>query len=503
MAALKSRFFLGDMMARIAIGGFQHETNTFSPHHADLDAFRHVASFPRLPEGQQLLDEMEGLNISIAGFIETARQFQHELIPTIWAMATPSAQVTVEAFEHIVGRIVDGVRNAMPVDAVYLCLHGAMVAEAYPDGEAEILSRVRELIGPDVALVASLDLHANVSPGMVDTADALVAYRTYPHVDSADTGKRTALMLQWIFDTGERPAKALRRTDFLIPLVWQCSLIEPAASIYGMLDDVEEDGALSVSFTPGFPPADIHECGPSVFAYAPTQDAADAAAERVFRRVIDARAQWNGRLYSPDEAIAKANAGYRHKPYILNDTQDNPGAGGASDTVGLLEALTRLDAQDAVFACLYDPDAAASAHAAGIGQTVQLSIGAISGQPGHQPFHGLFEVTALSDGEFVGTGPMAIGRTYRLGLTAVLKIGGVEVVVTSGRAQVLDQAMLRHIGIDPTQKRILAIKSSVHFRADFQPLCEEVLVTVAPGPNVADHRSIPYKHLRPGLEILP
>jgi microcystin degradation protein MlrC len=309
--------------------------------------------------------------------------------------------------------------------------------------------------------------------------------------------------LQWIFDSGQRPAKALRRTDFLIPLVWQCSLIEPAASVYGMFDEVEQDGALSVSFTPGFPPADIHECGPSIFAYASNQAAADAAADRVFQRVVDARAQWNGRLYSPDEAITEAAAGYRGKPYILNDTQDNPGAGGASDTVGLLEALVRLDAKDAVFACLYDPLAAAAAHTAGIGKTLQLGVGASSGQPGHSPFHARFKVTALSDGEFLGTGPMAKGRTYRLGLTAVLSIGGVEVLVTSGRAQVLDQAMLRHIGIDPAQKRILAIKSSVHFRADFQPLCEAVLVTVAPGPNVADHHAIPYRQLRAGLQIAP
>ena len=156
-----------------------------------------------------------------------------------------------------------------------------------------------------------------------------------------------------------------------------------------------------------------------------------------------------------------------------------------------------------VFACLYDPAAAEAAHKAGVGAELHPTLGASSGYEGLEPFTGSFVVQALSDGVFTGTGPMAGGRVYRMGPTAVLRIGGVEVVVTSGRAQVLDQAILRHIGIDPTRRRILAIKSSVHFRADFQPIAEDVLVTVAPGPNVADHTAIAYRRLRDGLAILP
>ena len=490
-------------MARIAISGFQHETNTFSPHVADLAAFETVAAFPRMPRGEAMFDEMDGLNISMAGFITEAASHGHELIPGIWAMAVPSDAVTDEAFETITGHILEGIRDAGDVDAVYLCLHGAMVCESYEDGEAEVLRRVREVIGPDIPLVASLDLHGNISPRMVELTDAMVAYRTYPHVDPAETGKRTARLLQWILDTGRRPATAFRRTDFLIPLVWQCSLIEPAKSIYDAMPAMERDGVLSVSFTPGFPPADIYECGPSVFAYGETQAAADAAADAIYEQVVAARAGWNGQLYQPDEAIRHAMTSNAHKPFVLNDTQDNPGAGGASDTVGLLEALVRMNAQDAVFACLYDPAAAQAAHAAGIGAELELTLGASSGYPGVVPFKGRFTVTGLSDGTFTGTGPMAVGRTYRLGPTAVLRIGGVEVLVASGRAQLLDQAMLRHIGIDPTEKRILAIKSSVHFRADFEPIAEDVLVTVSPGPNIADHRDIDYQRLREGLQILP
>jgi microcystin degradation protein MlrC len=188
---------------------------------------------------------------------------------------------------------------------------------------------------------------------------------------------------------------------------------------------------------------------------------------------------------------------------VLADTQDNPGAGGASDTVGLLEALVRNDAKDAVFGMLYDPAAATAAHNAGTGSEIELSIGAGSGQPGHLPFQGRFTIEALTNGEFIGTGPMKRGVRYRMGPTALLRIGGVRVVVTSGKTQVNDQALLRHIGLDLEQQRILAIKSSVHFRADFTGLAGDILVVVAPGPNVADHLALDYQRLRSGVRLVP
>ena len=490
-------------MARIAIGGFQHETNTFAPVKADLAAFQYTAAFPRMPRGQRLFDEMEALNVPIGGFIRAARRAGHDLHPTVWAMATPSAHVTDDALEHIGDILLGDIAAAGTVDGVYLCLHGAMVTETHQDGEGEILRRVRQALGPDVVLVASLDLHSNTTREMIEHADALVAYRTYPHVDMAATGERAAHLVQRILDTGQRPAKAFRKTDFLIPLAWQCTLIEPASSVYASFDALESGPVRSVSFTPGFPPADIAQCGPAVFAYADTQESADRAADDVLARVVAARSRWNGELLDPDEAVGRAMAGYRGRPFVLADTQDNPGAGGTSDTVGLLECLVRLGAEEAVFGLLYDPPAAQAAHRARVGSTLSLAVGASSGLPGHRPYEGEFLVEALSDGDFTGTGPMSQGRRFRLGPTALLRTGGVRVVVTSGRAQVLDQEMFRHLGLDPARQRILAIKSSVHFRAAFQDMAEQVLVVVAPGPNVADHHAIPYRNLRPGLMLTP
>jgi len=490
-------------MARIAIGGFMHETNTFAPHKADLEAFKRVAAFPRLPRGEALFPAMAGRNISLQGFVESASAAGHELVPTIWGTAIPSAHVTDAAYEHVAGILLQDLANAGTLDAVYLCLHGAMVSESYEDGEGELLRRVRELVGPEVPVVASLDLHSNTTAAMVEHADALVAYRTYPHIDMADTGARTARVLQRILETGVRPAKALRRPSFLIPLVWQCSLIPPASELYTSFDAMETDDGLSVSFTPGFPPADIAECGPSILAYGDTQETADAAADHIVGQVTGARADWSGELLSPEAAIRRANANYRGRPFVLADTQDNPGAGGASDTTGVLAALVAEKADSAVLACIYDPEAAAAAHPAGTRAELTLSLGGNSGYPGVTPYTGQFQVEALSDGQFTGTGPMSGGAAYKLGPTAVLRIDAVEVIVVSARAQALDQSILRHIGIDPTQRKIVALKSSVHFRADFQAMADAVLVVVAPGANFADHRAVTYRNLRPGLDLEP
>ena len=186
-------------MARIAVGGIQHETNTFAPSKADLAAFTVGGSRPPLTSGPELLTTMHGRNVSIAGFVEQAGELGHQVHPLSWGSASPSDVVTEHAYEHICGLILDELQRAGPFDAVYLCLHGAMVTEHLEDGEGELLRRVRALIGADVPLVASLDLHSNTTPEMITHADLMVAYRTYPHVDMADTGARTARLRgpQW------------------------------------------------------------------------------------------------------------------------------------------------------------------------------------------------------------------------------------------------------------------------------------------------------------------
>jgi microcystin degradation protein MlrC len=493
-------------VARIAVGGFQHETNTFAPLKATYRDFEMADGWPGLTEGSAIIDTFDGINLPMAGFLKSARAAKHEIVPLLWCSASPSAHVERDAYERIAGRLLSLIKSAGSLDGIYLDLHGAMVTEHLQDGEGELLERVRAITGPDLPIVVSLDLHANVTRRMVQHASALVVCRTYPHIDLAEAGEWSAATLERLIRHGPL-RKAMRRAEFLVPLTWQCTLIEPAQGIYRAVAQFQSaaNTTASASFAFGFPPADIAECGPVALAYAESQDAADAAADRLIGMVTSAERDFAGKVWDPDEAViyAQRRALELQHPIILADTQDNPGAGGNSDSVGLLEALVRNRAEDAVFANLFDPKTAEIAHRAGQGAEISLGIGAWSGTPGHIPFKASFTVERLGDGNFDATGPFYRGNRMQLGAMALLRIGGTRIVVASRKQQAADQAMLRHLGIEPSAQKILALKSSVHFRADFQPIAGEILIVAAPGPNPVDHRAFTYRHLRKGVRLMP
>lgn len=492
-------------MALIVVGGIQHETNTFAPTKAGLEAFQVGGSRPPLTTGPDLFPRIKGKNLPIAGFVERIEALDHFTHALTWGTAAPSDVVTEHAFEHIAGKILDGLRDAPPYDAVYLCLHGAMVTEHLEDGEGELLRRVRDLIGPDKPLVVSLDLHSNTTPLMVEMADLLVAYRTYPHVDMADTGARTARLLDEMLRLGRRPAKAFRQIPFLIPLNWQCTMMQPAEGIYERLGAREGGELFHASFTPGFPAADIHHCGPSIFTYGWNEATAEGAADAIANEIAGLEEAFAGRIYDPDSGVQEAMrlAETATRPIVIADTQDNPGAGGDSNTAGMLRALVENRAEGAALGLMVDPTAAEIAHRAGVGAEVNLSFGGHSGFHGDDPFEALYKVEQLHDGRFDATGPFYKGAEFNLGPSARVRVGGTEVVLGCNKVQMADQAMYRFVGIEPTERNILVNKSSVHFRADFAPIAEEILVCAAPGPMIADPADLPWRRLRPGIRINP
>lgn len=490
---------------RIAIGGFQHETNTFAPSKAGWDDFVLGGGWPSLVSGDGIFAAVADTNIPIAGFIAAAEARGHTLVPTTWCAASPSAHVTEDAYERIAGMIIAGIRAALPVDAVYLDLHGAMVAEHIDDGEGELLRRVRALVGPAVPVVASLDLHANVTAQMIASADALAAYRTYPHVDMAETGARAFGLLQQRLDGVPRLQLAVRRIPFLIPICWQSTHLEPGKSLYAGLDGLESAQVPSVSFATGFPAADFRECGPVVWAYGSSLAAAGAAADTLAARVLAAEARFAGKLYAPDEAVLHGMqlASRADKPVMIADTQDNPGAGGNSDTTGILRALIRNSAKRAALGLIVDRDAALAAHAAGVGSRISLRLGGHSGIPGDEPLAAEFIVESVSNGKFDATGPFYRGFHMDLGPSACLRIDDIRIVVASVKAQMADQAMFRYVGIEPTEQAILVLKSSAHFRADFTPIAQQILVCAAPGPMISDTAQLPWTRLHPEMRLAP
>ena len=489
---------------RVAVGGFQHETNTFAPSKATFERFEQGEGWPPLLRAGGLFDAVSAVNIPVSGFVSGMKGSRHTLVPLAWAAASPSAHVTEDAYERIVGMILDDLKAAMPVDAVYLDLHGAMVTEHLDDGEGELLRRVRAIVGDRVPVVASLDLHANVTRQMQQQSDLLIAYRTYPHVDMADTGERVARYLRRLLDGTTPPQLASMRLPFLIPLQAQSTMMEPNSGIYAALSKFESPGA-ALSYTPGFPAADFPECGPVVFAYAEDANRANDAARKLWDMVNEAESDYECPVYDPDDAVKRAMsiAARASRPVVIADTQDNPGAGGDSNTTGMLRALVDNRAEHAALGLIDDRNAAQAAHAAGEDAEIEIDLGGQSRIPGDAPFRARFRVERLSVGKFTCTGPFYRGVTMNIGPCACLRIGGVRVVVASGKPQLADQEMYRFVGIEPTRQKILVNKSSVHFRADFAPIAETILVAKAPGPMLADLTEFPWKRLAPGIRLTP
>ncbi len=492
-------------MARIAVGGFQHETNTFASTSADFHDFELHDAWPGLTRGPDLFDAVAGLNLALESFIRQASDDGHELVPLLWASAEPSAHVSEDAFERIVGMMTDDLARLGPFDAVFLDLHGAMVTAHTEDGEGETLERVRGVVGHTIPVVNSLDLHANITERMVAMSSAMTIYRTYPHIDMDETGRRCYRLAMRLL-SGESLAKGFARSPFLVPLSAQWTGAAPNNGFYDDIARREHAGVASADLALGFPPADIAECGPAALAYDADPHRARQTAREIMAGFVAAEDVFDNTLLDAGEAVRTAMA-EPAGPVVLADAQDNPGAGGTSDTVGILEALVRHHATGAALGLLWDPEVAREAHARGQGSTFDAPLGGKSGRPGQSPFRGRFRVERLGNGIFECHGEMYRGVVTNLGPVALLSVADadcdVRVIVSSVRFQNLDQACFRHIGVEPTDQHILVVKSTVHFRADYDPIAARTLVVESPGEHPCRLDHLDYRFLRDGVRLGP
>jgi microcystin degradation protein MlrC len=512
---------------RIFIAGFQHETNTFAPSLADWAAFHAGHTFPAYRRGDALIASFQGINIPIGGFMAAAQEYGWQLVPSVWAGATPSSYVTQDAFERISADLLEDLRAALKegVDAIYLDLHGAAVAEHVDDCEGELLTRLRALVGENTPIVASLDLHANVTERMLQMADAIVSYRTYPHIDMADTGRLAAQLLQQRIQRGSKETLHYRRIPYMIPLNSQSTWMQPAKRIYEELIALDKSHDVVLSFCMGFPAADFAECAPMVWGYG---DQADIAVKALYASASNPK-QWDPGVLPVQDAVALAieRAAQSDKPIIIADTQDNAGAGADSNTTGVLHELLRQSAgkrfpDRVALGMLHDPVSAEKVHlyqenrpmvdikssdSAINNIAIELQLGkavlTFTGALSDPPVQGSFIVERISDGVCTYKGPMMTGVTAHLGKSCCLNIDGIRVGVVSGKAQLLDRELLRMVGIEPEQMKIIVVKSSNHFRADFTPLVadpvRDVIVAKAAGPMAADAGDLPWKKLSPSI----
>ncbi|MBZ8138741.1 microcystin degradation protein MlrC [Rubrivivax gelatinosus] len=489
---------------RVLVAGFQHETNTFAPTKAGWPAFVAGDAFPEFTRGAAMLERLAPTSLPMAGFVHDAAERGWTLVPSIWAGASPSAQIRREAFEHIATMLLEDARRKH-YDAVYLDLHGAAVAEHVDDCEGELLARLRAVTGPALPIVCSLDLHANVGARLLRHAGALTVFRSYPHVDMAETGARAAGLLSELVGRGPFVTRS-RRLPFLLPIHTQCTRVDPAAGVMADLATLEAQSGVHLGLAFGFPAADVPECGPVVFGHGRDAEAVEANVLALAENLIAEAASFAVELPDARRAVAQAfhAAATATRPVIVADTQDNPGAGADANTTGLLHAL--LDAGAGrrfpgavALGLMHDPEAAAAAHAAGVGERLPLRLGRSvrcpDGRDSEPPVQALATVLALHAGDVALGGPMTAGNTVHLGPSACVEIDGVRVLVTSGKGQLIDEALCRFLGVEPRALKLLVVKSSVHFRAAFATIASRIIVARAPGPMPADPAELPWTRL--------
>ena len=491
---------------KIAVAGFQHETNRFSPIETSYEDFVKEDGWPGLTQGENLWDVFLEANIPLGGFLTYAKG-HIDVVPILWASAEPAGLVHDDAFDRISNMILDGLETAMPLDGIYLDLHGAMVCQSHEDGEGEFLRRLRNRIGNQIPVAVSLDLHANITAESAALADVMTIYRTYPHIDMADTGYRAGVLLHEIIKTGLKPHCEYRQLPFLIPLPAQCTDLEPARSLYEKLPLETSLRSGSADIALGFPASDIAQMGPAFVTYDFYKKDAQQRADQLEQSFLEAESSFVMPIYRPKEAVQLAlKRGPQKRPIILADAQDVSGAGSTSDSTELLAELARVGILNCAVGAIYDKEAVELAHEVGVGGEFSCELGDKYSVPKHPGFQGTFKVTALSDGKFEYHGKMMSGVTAKIGPTAALELvhdrADIQIVVTSERVQLLDQAIMSHIGIRPEEKSYLAIKSVVHFRADFESISDEIIIVEARGFSPCRFEDGLFPHLREGVRLL-
>jgi microcystin degradation protein MlrC len=477
---------------RIVTGTISHETNVLSNIVTDLAEFRKR----HLLYGEALFEHFTGTKTPAGGIIDGCRTHGFELIPTVFAAATPSGTITAEAFETILSDILAGIRHTPDIDAVVLHLHGAGVSEIYPDIEGKVLEDVRHMVGA-IPLVATFDFHANYTDRMVKNADLLIGYDTYPHVDGYERGVEAVNLTARMLDGSLQPTKAFRQPRMLPALQAQFTGRAPMRKVVEEAHRMEAMPEVeTITVAAGFPWSDIPEAGMSfIVTTNDDQRLADELAQALHDMVWNLRRDF---LVNPTpirEALRRVKSATT-TPIVLADIGDNPGGGAPEDGTYVLQAILEEELQGGVLAVIWDPEVVTKALDAGDGQAVEVHLGGHTDTLHGAPLKVTARVKGLSDGTFTNEGPMGTGAESDMGPTAVLDIGGNDVIVTSKRLQPLDLQLYKSLGIDLETKRFIVVKSSVHYRAAHEPIAAEVIELDTPGLTSPRLAGFGFKNIR-------
>ncbi|MBL8674109.1 MAG: M81 family metallopeptidase [Rhodospirillales bacterium] len=484
------------MAYRVLIAQFMHETNTFSKLPTTLDDYRRRWLAP----GAEFGARFKGTKTEIGGLLDAAKEYGWDLVSSLAANATPSGKLTAETWAYIRDGIVGAARAAGRIDGVCLACHGAAVTETSDDPEGELLEALREIVGPDVPITMTLDLHANVTDRMARLSSALISYRTYPHIDQYERARQGAALVQAAMEGRRKPrCLALQPATLQGADDGRTTQTGPMTDLLAKADAFEKEPGINVvSVQAGFKPSDISNVGPSIaVSYEP---GAEARAREIARQLCvdiwDRKAEKTMRMAAVEDAMARIDAPDRKGPLVIADGTDNPGGGAYGDATRVLKALIDAKVDGAAVGTIFDPAAVQAAMRAGAGGEVTVDLGGHHDPAFGEPLRVTARVQLLSNGEFVNDGPMQKGVATSMGPTAVLRIGGIEVVVISNRIQTIDLQVFLSQGIDPARRKVLVVKSVQHFRAAYAPIAGDIVVVDSGALCSPDVRRFAYTKLR-------
>jgi microcystin degradation protein MlrC len=470
---------------RVGVLGFLHESNTFLGVPATWEHFASTS----MTHGPAMIERWRGKPHELGGMLDGCSELGIEPVPGFATFAVPSGAIQAADFERLATALVESVRAMGVVDGLLVALHGATASERFGDADGEVLRRIRELTGPELPIVVTLDLHANVSPQMVRHATAMTAYRSNPHLDQRERGLEAAGLMARILRDGVRPAMWLETPPWAIPIAAQHTAVAPARGLYADLEEVLTwPRILSASVCLGFYYADVAEMGTSFLAVSDGDvAAARRAAQWMARRAWDRRAEFLPDLPAPPQAVAAAIASTR-KPVALMDVGDNVGGGSAADSTVLFEECLRQGARNALVV-LHAPDAVKQCALAGVRNPVAVTVNQL-------PIQG--RVRTISDGLFVETQVRHGGWTHNdQGVTAVIETAEEHtVVLTSRRMAPMSLEQILSLGIHPERKDILIVKGVVAPRAAYEPVAGEIILADTPGATANNPALFPYRNRR-------
>ena len=485
-------------MKRVAVAGFFHESNTFATTPTTYADFEQVS----LTFGKELIDRWSGGNHEISGFLQWAKENNEiEIVPLLAAFAMPSGTIVAETFESIANQMEKALRESLPLDGLYLALHGATVSIDFPDADGEIAKRMRQIVGPDIPTVMTLDLHANVSTKMVENTDATMIYRSNPHLDQKDRGLEAGELMGRTLKNEIRPVQAVEYPPLIINIAKQYTDELPAKGLYDDLQSVLEwPGILSASVAMGFSYSDVEEMGATFLAVADNDpELARKAARWMAQRAWDNREEFQVNLPKADEAVSMAIQAIE-APIVLLDIGDNVGGGGPGDSTVVLEQIVKQNASNALVV-LFDPEAVNACVKAGVRNGVSIEVGAKTDERHGTPVSISGVVRLISDGIFVEPEVRHGGwGSFDQGITAVVETSEKNtVILTSTKMCPVSLEQIKSLGIKPETKKILVAKGVIAPRAAYNPVAGRTILVDTPGATCANPESFEYQNRRSSL----